>query len=84
MIPEFVGRVPVNALLEELDVNKRLQMVLSFIQDESDINELEKGIDSNVRKTIDTQHKEFLLRERMKAIKEELGEMSSKESDVEK
>lgn len=71
-------------MLETLDVNKRLELVNEYLVEESEISEIEKDIDKNVRKTIDTQHKEFLLRERLKAIKEELGEISSKDSEVDK
>ena len=71
-------------MLETLDVNKRLELVNEYLVEESEISEIEKDLDKNVRKTIDTQHKEFLLRERLKAIKEELGEISSKDNDVDK
>ena len=71
-------------VLSALDVNKRLEIVLELLNQESKINEIEKDIDQSVRKTIDNQHKEFLLRERMKAIKEELGDIPSKESELDK
>lgn len=71
-------------LLEELNVNTRLEIINSFIAEEAQVSEIEKGIENSVKKTLDTQQKEYLLRERMKAIKEELGDISSKDSDVDK
>ena len=71
-------------LLEELNVNKRLEFINNFIAEEAQVSEIEKDIESSVKKTLDTQQKEYLLRERMKAIKEELGDISSKDSDVDK
>ena len=71
-------------MLETIDVAKRLELVNEYLIEESEISEIEKGIDNNVKKTIDSQHKEFLLRERLKAIKEELGEISSKDSEIDK
>ena len=71
-------------LLETLDVNKRLEIISSNLVEETESSKVEKGIDASVKKTIDSQHKEFLLREKMKAIKQELGEISSKDSEIEK
>ena len=71
-------------LLETLDVTKRLELISKMIPRETYASKIEKGIDDSVKKTIDSQHKEFLLRERMKAIKQELGEISSKDSEIEK
>lgn len=71
-------------LLEEASVNKRLGLLLDFLVQESSAHEIDKTIDTSVRKTLDEQQKEFLLREKMKAIKEELGDISSKDSDVDK
>jgi ATP-dependent Lon protease len=69
-------------MLSEPDINKRLEIVVKELDQESKIKELEKGIDNTVRKTLDNQQREFLLRERLKAIKEELGDISSQDSYV--
>lgn len=71
-------------LLEELNVNKRLELINEYIIKETKVSEIERDIENSVKSKLDTQQKEFLLRERMKAIKEELGDISSKESDVDK
>lgn len=71
-------------LLEENNVSKRLELVNKFIIHESQINEVDKSIDNTVKNTLDNQQREFLLREKKKVIEEELGEISSKDEDVEK
>ena len=71
-------------LLEELNVNKRLEIINNYINEESQVSEIERNIDRKVKTTLDSQQKEYLLREKMKAIKEELGDISSKDSDVDK
>ena len=72
------------SLLEEVNVVKRLELINKFIIFESQINEVDKSIDNTVKNTLDNQQREFLLREKKKVIEEELGEISSKDEDVEK
>ncbi len=69
-------------ILESTNISKRLKLVIEYLDEETKINQIDKDIDKNVRKTLDGQQKEFLLRERMKAIKEELGDISSKDSEI--
>ena len=61
---------------------KRAEMLLEMIYKQSEIYDIEKEIDSKVKKTLDESQKEYILRERMKAIKDELGEISGKEDDT--
>ncbi len=61
-------------VLEALDVGKRLQLVLDFLQHEKDVLEVESKIQSQVRGELDKKQREFILREQMKAIQKELGE----------
>ena len=72
------------SLLETTDVNSRLQKVSVMMMEENQISDIEKTIENNVRGSLDKQQKEYLLRERMKAIKEELGDISSKDSEIDK
>ena len=70
--------------LEEVVVSKRLDMILQDIERESQISEIEKKIDADVRKSIDDSQKEYYLREKMRAIQNELGDKARQEEDVEK
>ncbi|MCR8613101.1 MAG: endopeptidase La [Mycoplasma sp.] len=70
------------SILEELNVANRLSMISAFISEEKEINKIEQELDKGVKETLDGQQKEFLLRERLKVIKQELGEMSSKNEEI--
>lgn len=67
--------------LETDDVNQRLMLLISEIEEEKVINDIEKNINDRVRKSVDENQKEFYLREKLKAIKEELGDTPSKGDD---
>ncbi|MBQ9987686.1 MAG: endopeptidase La [Erysipelotrichales bacterium] len=69
-------------LLEELDVNKRLLKVLREIETEKQLNAIEGSISQKVKERIDENQKEFFLREKMRVIKEELGDVSNKDDDT--
>ena len=54
------------------------------MQKEKAINEIENSINNRVKKSIDENQKEFYLREKLKAIKEELGDTPNGEDEVER
>ena len=70
--------------LEELSVSKRLEMILEDIEREKQIVEIENKINKDVKKSIDDSQKEYYLREKMKAIQNELGDKARQEEDVER
>ncbi len=69
--------------LTELDCNKRLEYIFEDIQHEKQIIDIENKINSDVKKSIDESQKEYYLREKMKAIQNELGDKARQEEDVE-
>ncbi|MFA5603964.1 MAG: endopeptidase La [Bacilli bacterium] len=66
------------------DVKNRAKMILTDIDDGKKIYDIEKSIDQKVKHEIDNNQKEYLLREKIKAIKEELGDISSKDEEIDK
>lgn len=70
--------------IKELELNKRLRYILEDIEYEKFVNDLENKINNDVKKSIDESQKEYYLREKMRAIQEELGDKAVKEKDVEK
>jgi len=62
------------AVLEELNVNKRLTMVRDYVSHEIEVLEVQSEIQADVRGELDKRQREFILREQMKAIQKELGE----------
>jgi len=60
-------------ILDTIDPIERIKLVNQFLDDELDVLELDRKIDSKVRKSIEKTHKEFYLQEKMKEIQKELG-----------
>lgn len=75
-------------ILEELDVSKRLDLIVMLTLKELDDGSVAANVDSKINKKINDnlskQQKEFYLRERLRAIKEELGELSTKDVEIDK
>ena len=69
--------------LNSVDVCERLQKLLEDFKRQKFYSEIENKIDMEVKKNISESQKEYYLREKMKAIQEELGDKAKKESDIE-
>ena len=63
---------------------ERARMIIEDIHEELKFLELERKIESEVEQEIEESQKEYFLREKLKAIKRELGDIDSKEDEVEK
>ena len=63
---------------------KRGEMLLKDIYQEKERFQIERNIDLKIKQEMDENQREFLIKEKIKLLKEELGEQSNKESDVEK
>ena len=61
-------------LLEEEGINERLTLLLSFLTSAKQMAALEDDISKKVQESAQRSQKEYYLREKMKAIREELGE----------
>jgi len=69
-------------ILETSNLFLRLKLINELLVAQSQVKEIDHQIDMNVKDTLDSQQREFLLREKLKAIKEELGELSSKDTEI--
>ncbi len=69
-------------VLELTDVNERLRKVAVLLDTEVDIANLESELNMEVRGKMDKQQKEYYLREKIKAIHEELGDKVDKDTEV--
>ena len=69
------------AILEETSVSKRLQILLDFLSSLRELAEIDGKINEKVRVSTEKSQKDYYLREKMKAIKEELGETSSPQDE---
>lgn len=70
--------------IKETDAIERSQMIMEDIHDDIDILEIEKKIDEKLSHDIDQAQKEYVLREKIRVIKEELGDINDKDTDIEK
>ena len=59
-------------ILEENDLEKRLNMILSYIEGELSVLQVEKKIRRRVKSQMEKTQKEYYLNEQMKAIQKEL------------
>lgn len=70
--------------LYETNSTNRLKMILKDMYLEMETFKLEREIDNKVKINIDENQREYLLKEKLKTIKQELKEKSIKENDIDK
>ncbi len=61
-------------ILEELNVTRRLAMVIRLLGEETEILKIENEIQDELKTQIDKNQREYYLREQIKVIQTELGE----------
>jgi ATP-dependent Lon protease len=71
------------ALLEMLDVPKRLERVFQLLSAEIEIMQVEKKLRSRVKRQMEKTQKEYYLNEQMQAIQKELGERDEFRNELE-
>lgn len=69
------------SILEETDVETRLERICAYIVAELDFANAEKRIANRVKQQVQSGQKEYYLREQMKAISAELGEDANEKQD---
>ena len=67
-------------VLEKIDLKERLKKVTIMLNRELETLELSSKIQSHIREGIDKTQREYYLREQLKAIQKELGEVDEKAS----
>jgi ATP-dependent Lon protease len=78
-------RIPTDekqALLEELDVGKRLRRLSEILARELEVVAIGSKIQSQVQSELDKGQREYFLRQQLKAIQEELGEADEVQAEV--
>jgi len=70
------------AILEIFDVRERLAKVHLFLNKEVQVLELGNKIQSQVKEDMDRTQREYYLREQLKAIKKELGELDEHSAEI--
>jgi ATP-dependent Lon protease len=70
-------------VLELEDIKERLEHVLSQIEGEIEVLQIEKKIRGRVKQQMEKSQREYYLNEQMKAIQKELGEIEEGPSELE-
>jgi ATP-dependent Lon protease len=67
------------SILETIEVSKRLEKVLGFMESEISVLQVEKRIRTRVKRQMEKTQREYYLNEQMKAIQKELGDEDGKD-----
>jgi ATP-dependent Lon protease len=70
------------ALLEERDVAKRLRLLSEILARELELVEIGTRIQSQVQSEMEKGQREYFLRQQLKAIQEELGEVDEQQAEA--
>ncbi|MCB7069987.1 endopeptidase La [Caldibacillus sp. 210928-DFI.2.22] len=70
-------------LLEKVNVKDRMNAIITFLNNEKEVIQLERKIGQRVKQSMERTQKEYYLREQMKAIQKELGDKEGKSSEIE-
>jgi ATP-dependent Lon protease len=70
-------------VLESLDPIERLKLVYQYLSNEVGMLEVQSRIRNTARERIEKEQREYFLRQQLKAIQEELGELDEKKEEIE-
>jgi ATP-dependent Lon protease len=70
------------SLLETLDVKERIRKVLRLLTRQLEILKMRERINSQIKEEMGKNQREYVLRQQLKAIKEELGEEDGDQGDL--
>ncbi|WMJ85931.1 endopeptidase La [Anaerocolumna sp. MB42-C2] len=85
-IQELIDQIAINIplsveekqdLIEAVDLIERYQKITVILTEEIDILRIKKDLQNKIKEKVDKNQKEYLLREQLKVIREELGESNA-------
>ncbi len=68
--------------IEELNPIKRCELLIEDMSQDLKLIDLQRKLEQDVEKELSDQQKEFFLRERIRAMEKELGDVSSKDDEL--
>lgn len=71
-------------VLDELRIDSRLERLIVILSNEVDILSIERQIMDKVQSNLDDNQREYVLREKLKVIHEELGDGEASDRDINK
>lgn len=78
----FLTTTDKQTLLESVDVAGRLEMVNQFLAKEIEVQQLRTKIQTEVQDQVQQSQRDYYLREQLKAIQKELGEVDEGQRDI--
>lgn len=80
LIDTIIGHLPIELnrkqeVLELADIQKRAETLLTYIESQLDVVDVEKKIRDRVKKQMEKSQREYYLNEQIKAAQKELGEI---------
>jgi len=69
-------------ILEAVDIQQRLEHLMTLMEGEVDLMEMEKKIRVRVKQQMEKNQREYYLNEQMKAIQKELGDMDEATNEI--
>ncbi len=76
-----VGYADKQKILEAFTLSERYEVLLSLLFREIDVISIQKDFQKKVKERVDKNQKEYILREQMALIREELGESTQSDAD---
>ncbi len=70
-------------ILETVDLKKRAEKVLTFIESQLDVVDVEKKVRDRVKRQMEKSQREYYLNEQIKAAQKELGEIGEEGDELE-
>lgn len=70
-------------LLEILDIGTRIERLMTVIEEEIDLLQVEKSLRQHVKRNMEKAQREYYLNEQMKAIQKELGALNDEGTELE-
>jgi len=88
LIDTITGHLPIETskkqdVLETIDLKERSEKVLTFIESQLDVVDVEKKIRDRVKKQMEKSQREYYLNEQIKAAQKELGEIGEEGDELE-
>ena len=77
-----VDRSKKQAILEADNINDKLNMIIERLNQEKMINDIEQEINNRVKEKLEENQRDYILREKLRVIKEELGDIANKDKDI--
>ncbi len=82
LIDQIAGNIPLTVeekqvIIEAVDMQTRYEKIAVILSDEIEILRIKKDLQNKVKEKVDKNQKDYLLREQLKVIREELGESNA-------